>query len=175
MKYVTNSAPLTSVRRSPGRTILLGALAIGTIDILWAMGMAMIEGKDPLRVLQTIAGGLLGAATFDGGAGTIVLGLALHYFIASCVMTTYYLASRKLPQLARLPWVYGILYGIAVYVVMYQVVLPLSAWHAKGIKLGIPLAKGLFIHMFGVGLVAALVTRWGSPNPPATERSEEVL
>jgi len=162
---VNTSASPANARRSPGRTILLGALAIGTIDILWAMGMAVIDGKDPLRVLQTIAGGLLGAATFDGGAGTMVLGLALHYFIASCVMTTYYLASRKFPALVRQPWVYGILYGIAVYVVMYQVVLPLSAWHGKGIKLGTQLAKGLFIHMFGVGLVAALVTRWGDRQP----------
>ena len=162
---MNTSASPANARRSPGRTILLGALAIGTIDILWAMGMAVIDGKDPLRVLQTIAGGLLGAATFDGGAGTMVLGLALHYFIASCVMTTYYLASRKFPALVRQPWVYGILYGIAVYVVMYQVVLPLSAWHGKGIKLGTQLAKGLFIHMFGVGLVAALVTRWGDRQP----------
>lgn len=159
------SAPPANGRLSPGQTILLGTLAIGTIDILWAMSMAVIEGKDPLRVIQTIAGGLLGAATFEGGAGTIALGLALHYFIACCVMTTYYLASRKFPALARQPWVYGILYGIAVYVVMYQVVLPLSAWHTKGIKLGTQLAKGLFIHMFGIGLVAGLVTRWGRREP----------
>lgn len=159
---MSTSASPANARRSPGRTILLGALAIGTIDILWAMGMAVIEGKDALRVLQTIAGGLLGAATFEGGAGTMLLGLAFHYFIASCVMTTYYLASRKFPALVRQPWVFGILYGIVVLVVMYQVVLPLSAWHTKGITLGIPLAKALFIHMFGVGLVAALVTRWGS-------------
>ncbi len=158
---MNTSTPPTAGRRSAARTILLGMLAIGTIDILWAMGMAVIEGKDPLRVLQTIAGGLLGSATFEGGAGTMVLGAVIHYFIACCVMTTYYLASRKFPQLARKPWVYGILYGIAVYVVMYQVVLPLSAWHTKGIKLGVPLAKALFIHMFGIGLVAGLMTRWG--------------
>jgi hypothetical protein len=147
---------------SPGRTILLGGLVIGTLDILWAITMTVIKGGTVISVLQSIAGGLLGAATNDGGAKTAALGLVIHYFIATTVMTVYYLASRKLPALARKPWVFGPLYGIMVYVFMYQVVLPLSAWHTKGIKWGLPLAKGLFIHIFGIGLMAALMTRRGT-------------
>ena len=154
-----------SLPLSPGRTILLGGLTIGTLDILWAFAMAGLNGTGPARVLRTIAGGLLGPAAFEGGAGTAALGAVLHYFIATCVMTVYYLASRKLPQLARQPWVYGPLYGILVYVVMYQLVLPLSALHGKGIQLGTQLAKGLFIHIFGVGLPAALITRRGTSAP----------
>ena len=147
---------------SPGRTILLGGLAIGTIDILWAITMSALEGRGPISVLQSVAGGLLGRSTFEGGAGTALLGMLIHYSIATSVMATYYFASRKLPQLARRPWSFGPLYGILVDVSMYQLVLPLSAWHTKGIRLGVPLAKGLFIHLFGIGLVAALMTRWGS-------------
>jgi hypothetical protein len=148
--------------RSPVRTILLGGLAIGTLDILWAITMTALKGGSPVPVLQSIAGGLLGDATYNGGAGTAALGLVIHYCIATTVMTVYYLGSRWLPLLARRPWVFGPLYGILVYVVMYQVVLPLSAFHTKGIKLGLPLAKGLFIHLFGIGLVAGLMTRWGT-------------
>jgi hypothetical protein len=153
------SQPTSSSPWSPTRTILTGGLLIGTIDILWAVGNTLIEGGDALRPIHSIAGGLMGRAAYDGGLKTALLGLALHYFIATCVMATYYLASRRFPALARKPWLYGIIYGILVYVVMYQVVLPLSAWHTKGIKWGTSLAKGLFIHMFGVGLVAGLVTR----------------
>ncbi|MEP7324787.1 MAG: hypothetical protein ABI836_02465 [Gemmatimonadota bacterium] len=159
---MTNPGPAARPALSPLGTILLGGLAIGTIDILWAIIMTALDGRGPVSVLQSVAGGLLGKATYDGGAGTALLGITVHYFIATCVMTTYYLASRQLPQLARRPWLYGILYGIVVYVVMYQVVLPLSAWHTKGIKMGTGLAKGLFIHMFGIGLVAGLVTRRGT-------------
>jgi len=152
-------------------TILLGTLLIGTIDILWAIVNSMIEGRGGLRVLQSVAGGFLGKATYDGGVGTMILGLATHFFIACCVMTVFYLASRKFPALARRPWIYGPLYGLLVYVVMYQVVLPLSAWHTQGITLGVPMAKAVFIHLFGVGLVAALVARKGSAPPsPGTPR-----
>jgi hypothetical protein len=146
---------------SPLRTILLGGLAIGTLDILWAIAMNAIQGKGPLWVLQSVAGGLLGAATFEGGVRTAILGTLIHYSIATTVMTTYYLVSRRVPALARRPFLFGPLYGILVYVVMYQLVLPLSAWHTSGIKLGSGLAKGLFIHLFGIGLVAGLMTRWG--------------
>jgi hypothetical protein len=158
------------VSKPAARTILLGGLAIGTLDILWAFGNSALKGTSPVTVLQSIAGGLLGATSYDGGAKTAVLGTLLHYFIATTVMTVYYLASRRLPQLARRPWIYGPLYGILVYVVMYQLVLPLSALHTKGIKLGLPLAKGIFIHLFGIGLVAGLVTRWGrSAQEPTSQ------
>ncbi len=159
---MTNPGPAARPALSPLRTILLGGLAIGTIDILWAIIMTLIKDGSPVTVLQSIAGGLLGKSAYEGGAGTAVMGLALHYCIATCVMTVYYLASRKLPALAPKPWVFGPLYGIVVYAVMYQLVLPLSALHGRGIQLGVPLIKGLFIHLFGIGLVAGLVTRRGT-------------
>lgn len=143
-------------------TILLGTLLIGTIDILWAMGNTMLQGRNPVTVLQTIAGGLLGRSALDGGAATAAMGLGLHFLIACAVMTTFYLASRRFPDLVRRPWLWGPLYGVVVYVVMYQLVLPLSAWHTKGITGGAQLYKALFIHIFGVGLVAALVARRGA-------------
>ena len=146
-------------RPSPRRTVALGALTIGTVDILWAMANSAFNGRGPIWVFQSVAGGLHGSATFQGGFGTAVQGMLIHYFIASCVMTTYFLAGRRVPALTRYPAVCGIAYGIAVYVVMYQIVLPLSAYHSKGITWGVPLAKGLFIHMFGVGLPAALAAR----------------
>src|SRR5262245_20299958 len=156
-----NSAPSVRPPFSPSRTILLGGLAVGTADILWANVVNGLEGKSALWVLQSVAGGMLGTATFQGGLKTAFLGLFTHYFIATCWMTAYYLASRKFPALARKPWLWGPIYGVFVYVMMYQVVLPLSAYHTKGIRWGINLAKGLFIHIFGVGTLAALITRRG--------------
>jgi hypothetical protein len=41
-------------------------------------------------------------------------------------------------------------------------VLPLSAWHSSGLHLNAAFVKGICIHMFGIGLVAALVTRRGT-------------
>jgi hypothetical protein len=150
---------------SPLRTILFGGLAVGVTDILWAMGMNAMNGKGPVWVLQSVAGGLLGASTFQGGAKTALLGMVLHFTIATCWMTAYFLVSRKVKVLAQQPWIYGPLYGILAYVVMYQVVLPMSAYHTGGIALGWNLVKGLFIHIFGVGLLIALITRRGTAQP----------
>jgi hypothetical protein len=50
-----------------------------------------------MRIFQSIASGLLGKAAFEGGVGTAVLGLILHVFIASSIVTTFYLVSRRFP------------------------------------------------------------------------------
>lgn len=160
-----NSAPFARAPFSPRRTVLFGGVTIGTVDILWAIGNAAVNGKGPVWVFQSVAGGLLGSATFEGGAKTALLGMVLHFVIAITVMITYYLVSRRLKVLVQRPWLCGILYGVAVYGVMYGVVLPLSALHTGGIHWGVSLAKGLFIHMFGVGLLAALFARRGTPQP----------
>ena len=147
---------------SARRVILFGGLAVGTADILWAIVMNGLKGRSAVWVLQSVAGGMLGTATFEGGLPTALLGMVTHYFIATCWVTAYYVASRRWPDLARRPWVYGPLYGILVYVLMYQLVLPLSAYHTKGIKLGMELVKGLTIHIFGVGVLAASIVRRGT-------------
>lgn len=159
------SASSARIPFSPGRTILFGTLAVGTIDICWAFLVSGLSGTGPIAVLQSVAGGWLGKATYDGGLATAFLGMFTHFFIAGCVVTTFFLVSRRFPQLARRPLLFGPLYGAVVYFVMYQVVLPLSAWQSTGLH---PIdhtanfLKGLFIHLFGIGLVAALVTRRGT-------------
>lgn len=150
---------------SPRRTILFGTLAVGITDILWAIVMNAMNGKGPVWVLQSVAGGVYGTATFQGGLRTALTGMFLHFFIAGCWFTAYYIASRRFPDLARRPFLWGPIYGVLAYLVMYQVVLPLSAYHTSGIHVGPGMYKQLFIHIFGVGLLAALIVRRGSPTP----------
>jgi uncharacterized membrane protein YagU involved in acid resistance len=79
----------------------------------------------------------------------------LHFFIAFVVVLVFLLASRVLPVLRRRPLAAGILYGIAVYLTMTFIVVPASA--AAGGTPPWPVAlNGVLIHMFGVGLPAAL-------------------
>ena len=160
-----NSAPSARHPFSPRRTIFFGALTVGTVDILWAFIWSAVSGHGPIYVFQSVAGGLLGSDTYDGGLPTALLGMFCHYFIATCVVTTYYLASRRLTALARQPWLFGPLYGIAVYGVMYGIVLPLSAYHTSGIHFNLAFVKGITIHIFGIGLLTALFARRGSAQP----------
>ena len=75
-------------------------------------------------------------------------------------------ASQKLPFLTRQPVVCGVLYGMAVYAVMYMAVLPLSAYHFKFFNQpGISILIGVLIHIFCVGLPIALVARWRATLP----------
>ena len=90
------------------------------------------------------------------------LGLGLHFFIAFAIVLTYHLASRRLRILVEHPVVCGVLYGLAVYVVMNFVVIPASAAPSRGAMATAVLVNGLLIHIFGVGLPAALSAAWAS-------------
>jgi hypothetical protein len=144
------------------QTILLGGLSAGVMDITAAcISSAVQRGRSPLWVLQSVAGGWLGAKTFEGGYQTAALGVLTHFFIATMAAAVYITASLKIPLLTKQPVICGILYGVLVYAVMYAMVLPLSAYHSKPFtQSGIGLLIGVLVHMFCVGLPIALVARW---------------
>lgn len=154
--------PLSRKPLTPARAVLFGTLTVGTLDILDAFIFFGRLGASPIRILQSIASGLLGRASFQGGAPTAALGLVLHYFIAFVIVAVYIFASRKLPALARHPWVFGPLYGLAAYAIMNYVVLPLSA-AATGTPSTLGLINGLLIHALGIGLPSALFARAARP------------
>lgn len=149
---------------SPARAILYGTLAVGVLDLLDALVFFGLRGVAPILILQSIASGLLGRGAYQGGAGTAVLGIALHFFIAFAIVTTYHLAARRLRVLARRPFLFGPLYGLLVYAVMNAVVVPLSA-AVVGTKTWPVIVNGLLIHMLGVGLPSALFAR-AATGPP---------
>jgi hypothetical protein len=129
------------------RPILVGGVIAGTFDLtsaFFTFGLGAPRG---------IAGGLLGRQTvLQGGAGIWILGVLLHYFIAISAATIYSLASRKLEFLRDHWLVCGIFYGIAIFLVMNLVVLPLCAYHFTGPYPYRSLLEGLLVHMFIIGL-----------------------
>src|SRR6267154_2381088 len=62
--------------------ILWGGLLCGALDITAALVVYGTMGAKPLRLLQGIAGGLLGPRTYGGGFATALLGLVCHFVIA---------------------------------------------------------------------------------------------
>jgi len=139
--------------------ILRGGLIAGTLDICAAFLTAWLRvGIGPVRVLQFVASGVLGPASFAGGAKTAILGLALHFLIATIWTIVFYLASRKWLSLIERPVMFGLLYGIAVYTFMNFVVLPLSLVARRPIT-AVGTTIGLLTIMFCVGLPIALVVR----------------
>jgi len=135
--------------RSALLAIGVGGLTAGALDLLQA---SILFGW---RIPLAIAGGLLGPGALQGGAGTYVLGVTLHFSIALTFAAFYYGASRRLTFLAEHPLVCGLFYGGAVEEVMNLVVLPLSALHARGPFRLQDLILGLVVHSIVIGLPIA--------------------
>jgi hypothetical protein len=141
------------------KAILLGGLIAGILDITAASANTWLRsGRSPISTFQSVAGGLYGAETYNGGYRTAALGLAIHFFIALTAALVYYLASRKLKFMVNQAILSGVLYGIAVWLFMYLVVLPLSAWKVSTYAFS-SVVTGILIHIFCVGLPIALITR----------------
>jgi Na+/alanine symporter len=148
-----DSAPRPSGKRNALFAIGAGGVIAGTLDLLQA---CILFGWD---VPLAIAGGLLGRQAFQGGVGTYILGVLLHFFIALSAATTYYAASRRLGFLTEHPLVCGLFFGMAVDLLMNLVVLPLSALHARGPYKLHDLILGLLVHMVVIGLPISFSVR----------------
>jgi hypothetical protein len=153
------SAALPASRARAGRAILWGGLLAGLGDITFAFVVSGLRGVGPVRVLQSVAGGLLGVAATQGGLATAALGALLHFLIAFVWATVYWLLSRKLRFLVQHPIICGLLYGAAVYAFMYLVVLPLSAIYFKPSFAPSAVLLNAAGHMLLVGLPIALAAR----------------
>jgi hypothetical protein len=143
------------VGRGAVRTIVAAGLTAGSLD---AVAASTFYSGTPARIFRYVASGLLGPTAREGGAGTALFGLLLHFVVALSVAAVFYTASRRLGWLSRHPGWAGPAYGVIVYFVMRLVVLPLSA-----VTLG-PLTwpavlKGVAIHCCCIGLPIALVVR----------------
>jgi hypothetical protein len=154
-----NSAAATvpAQKASALLAVVWGGLACGVLDITAAFVVYGSMGAKPLRLLQGIAGGLLGPRTYSGGIATASLGLLCHFVIAFSAAAVYVAASRGLPFLVRHAVLSGALYGVAVYFFMQGVVrLSAAAKFPFSFKMMI---IGVIIHIFCVGLPIALATR----------------
>ena len=140
------------------RAVLYAGLLAGALDITAAaINLWVTAGRGPLWTLQSVAGGLYGRRTFEGGYATAALGLALHFFIALTAAAVYYLAGRRLRFLLARPLAAGALYGVLVWLFMNFVVLPLTPLRITYTVQSV--IVGLLIHVFFVGWPIALTLR----------------
>ncbi|HYM42340.1 MAG TPA: hypothetical protein VET46_06195 [Steroidobacteraceae bacterium] len=135
--------------------VALSGLLGGALDLLFAFIFYGYQGAAPPLILRSIASGLLGPEAFGAGAWVPPLGAALHFFIAVCAAFAFYLASRYLTVLVRHPLPCGAVFGVAMYVFMHSVVLPLSRVHHRVMPLANVIGE-LFSHIFLFGIVIAL-------------------
>ncbi len=145
--------------------ILLTALAVAIADGLFPIivNFNRLGWSAPRRVFQSVAAGLLGRASFDGGVATALLGVALHCTIALIWTSIYALIVRRLPIVRRLvattagTMLVGVLYGAVIWCSMDYIVIKLS--RATFTPPSSPAFWQQFIwHMVGVGQVIVWLT-----------------
>ncbi|HQW07984.1 MAG TPA: hypothetical protein PK681_03005 [Steroidobacteraceae bacterium] len=136
---------------------LWAGLTAGALDILAAVVINTLRGSTPMRVLQSVASGLLGQPAFDGGWSTALLGLVLHFAMMLIIAAFFCALASRMAWARRQPLLAGSIYGVAVYAVMNIIVVPLSAFP---VKLSYPpsaLAIGLLVHIVVIGVPMALI------------------
>src|SRR3954465_12512013 len=142
MRTARGSPIIGRMKRSATRAILTGGCVAATLDILLAMYTFS------WRVPRAVAGGLFGRAVFrDESLAIWSLGLCLHFAILCVAAAIYYAASRRMVFLREYALACGLFYGIAIWLVMNLVVLPLSALHDMGPYPYRGLVAGLLGHM----------------------------
>lgn len=140
------SAAVVEQKQSLLVPIFVGGAVAGGLDLIAAF---LTYGRGVPRV---IAGGLFGEQVLHGGSGLWALGVCLHFFIALSAAAVYCLASDRLKFLKENFIIGGLFYGVAVFLVMNLIVLPLSALHLRGPYPLRDLIQGLLIHMLLIGL-----------------------
>src|ERR1041384_8393112 len=90
----------------PWLGFLVGGLIAGTLDLTSAY---ISYGAN---VPRGIAAGLLGPSARQGGLGTYILGIFIHFFIAMSAAFVFYLASRKLGFMVQNPIVCGFFFWV---------------------------------------------------------------
>lgn len=145
--------------KQPGalKTILLSGLAAGILDAMAGVIVYYIWfGFNPGQVLQYIAAGVYGPAAINGGTGMILAGLFFHFLIAYVVAAIYFYAYPAIAVLNKYKIIAGLVYGLAIWLVMNMLVLPNTNLPAAPFDLGLA-ATGIIWHMLLVGLPIALI------------------
>jgi len=157
-----------AVAGGPALAITRAGAFAGLLDLTAAITQGLLRGRPPERVLQSIATGWLGKASYNGGWGSAILGFVTHFFIAMVWAALFWAVSRRARTLVRHAWQWGALYGLFVYAVMYEVVMPLSAIHRRIPRTPQDYLTGMLIHVFCVGLPIALTVRAHFPRSVVT-------
>ena len=141
------------------RWVVLGGLLAGALDILFAIAFWAVKADVPAaRILQSVAAGLLGPASFKGGSQTAILGLALHFSIAMSMSVVYFAAAKQWRELVRRPLLYGSIYGVLLYLTMNFVVVPMSAAQ-PGSRDSLWVVLSILAHMLFVGIPITMCVR----------------
>lgn len=156
-------SPITSEPKNVtfGKAFLLAGLVAGTLDIMSAILLhtALSGMFRPVALLQGIASGAFGKSAMEGGALMAVAGIIFHYFITYFWVLIYFLLYLGIPLIRRHKIWSCLLYGILIWVIMNNVVIPLSQIKPGPFRWDRALMN-MAILMIMIGIPASLFSHW---------------
>lgn len=141
------------------RTIAWATLIAGALDILSAFAWAGAV----VSVLQAVASGPFGDEIAETSVGA-PLGLLVHFGLMAVMVAVYGLAADRNPVLNRRWWIAGPLYGLALWIVMYWIVMPLRWDSYQTPREVTAIVEQLISHCLLVGLPIGFITARLSPR-----------
>lgn len=137
-------------------TVLQTCLLTGTLD---AFAAILISYKIPPAVIfKFIASGWFGKEAMSGGTSMILWGLIFHYLVAAFFTVALFFLYPRIVKILKNKYLIGIIYGLAIWVIMNYIVLPMTnipKGHAH-LEL-ISLLKGIAALITCIGLPVALI------------------
>jgi uncharacterized membrane protein len=109
--------------------VAAGGIGLGLADLAFAaLYWFLHSGTPPIRIPQAIAGWVLGAHDARaGGIATALAGAALYCAIVAAMVAGYMRLASRWQALHANVAIAGGLYGLAMYALLFRVVLPLLA------------------------------------------------
>jgi hypothetical protein len=138
-----------------GRATAIATLISGSLDILFAMILTVLYGREVGNMLRSVASGPFPAAT-EMGTGGAVLGLAVHFILMAIMAAAFMWIVSNRRALLDTPYRTGLAYGVITYFIMNWIVVPLR-FDAPLPTKPMQIATQLFAHIVLVGIPFALI------------------
>ena len=139
------------------KPIALATLISGTLDILLAMILTVLYGREIGNMLRYVASGPFPGA-MEMGPGGAVLGLLVHFALMAIMATAFVLLVRWRPVLLETPWRTALAFGVITYFAMNWLVVPLRFGAPLPPKT-ISIVTQLFAHIVLVAIPFTFITR----------------
>lgn len=137
------------------KPIAIATAISGSLDIVFAMILTVLFGRQIGNMLRYVASGPFPRASDMGGGGAL-LGLVVHFVLMAIMAAALILLVRWRPQLLDTPLRTGLAYGLLTYFAMNWVVVPLRFETPLPPK-ALSVVTQLFAHIVLVGIPMANV------------------
>ena len=170
MKETTSEKAFPSQQPMPAwKIILLAGLLVGTLDIMAVIIQTLINGRKPLGMLQFIDSGMFGKRSFSGGISFGLYGLFFHYCISLGWTWLFFKVYPALKGLTKYKVLTGICFSLLIWIIMSQVVLPLSNTPPFTFKLKQAVISMLIL-IVAIGLpLSFMAAKYCGPPSPTLE------